>query len=963
MFVNNNGNITFDSALSTFTPFGLRRTEREIIAPFFADVDTRPDASKLVTYGMDVVNGHRAFGVNYVDVGYYSNHTDKTNSFQLVLVDRSDQRPGDFDIEFNYARIAWETGDASGGIGGFGGTPAAAGWSNGGDTSYELPGSLIPGAFLDNGPYALVRQSISGAVVNTPSSQSKARAGRLIFRARDGVISPGLVISGGQLSDATVGVPYSASLRVAGADPPYRWTFQPDVTAPPGLAMSSNGVIAGTPTAPGTYSFTVGVTGTSEDGEITVYERGSVTVRQASLRIASSCPLPDAFAGAPYSQSLRVDGTSSAVWNLANALALPPGLGLSAAGLLAGTPQVPGTYALPLEVKSADGSAVPARTLCILNVQPASIRLTGGCSLTRATVGVPFSQALLPTGGFAPFRFELIGDLPQSTALTRDGLVTGTPGFWGVWLFKVAATDSRGERLVQDCSWIVDPARFSTSACPLPNAVTGQPYSANLASGFIWSVIGKLPVGITLSPDGKLSGTPMTAGGAQFQLLAANSQGQQAAEACSLIVERGPLAVSGCPLPDARAGIPYLSSVIGLGGNAPYFLSTASGTLPNGLTLSASGEISGTPREAGSYSFTLRLRDATQAATLQACRLTVVPAELKLTTPCPLPDGRAGEAYSTALQAEGGTPPYQFSFGPLPDGLIGSPAGLISGRPALLGGRSFNVAITDGAGRSVENACSIAVVNPQVPAISLVDPPATVPTTNTSTGITVQLASAYSAPVRGQVQLKITTDTGGLDPIVNTPDPLLGFAGGQRTALFTIPVGATRVTLPLVSTGTVASTIAVSLDNLEASGAPLLQYPATKFFRIAPAAPSLTSACYVRTNSEQGVKLDFRVSGFSNTRALTRAKVTIPGLAGVKPNLPVPVEFVFDGSDTVTVEVSGLAEGYFASPANIRTGGAFSLTLPVILDKLAPSGKLDSVQFNLFNSVGGSGARSVSECQ
>ena len=64
--------------------------------------------------------------VNYIDVGYYSQHTDKTNSFQLVLIERADQHPGDFDIEFNYARIAWETGDASGGLGGLGGTPAAA---------------------------------------------------------------------------------------------------------------------------------------------------------------------------------------------------------------------------------------------------------------------------------------------------------------------------------------------------------------------------------------------------------------------------------------------------------------------------------------------------------------------------------------------------------------------------------------------------------------------------------------------------------------------------------------------------------------------------------------------------------------------------------------------------------------------------------------------------------------------
>ena len=281
--------------------FRSQRTAREIIAPFFADVDTRPEASKLTTYGQDIINGHRAFGVNYVDVGYYSQHTDKTNSFQVVLIERPDQGPGDFDIEFNYARIAWETGDASGGVNGFGGTPAAAGWSNGGDTSYELPGSLIAGAFLDNGPYALVRQSLTGAVVNTATSQATAKAGRLVFRARDGVISPGLVISGGQLPEATAGVPYSQALTVAGADPPFRWTLLADVASPPGLTLSNTGVLSGTPTAAGTYSFTLGVTGNTEDGEVTVYERGALTVRQAALRIASSCPLPDALAGSPYS--------------------------------------------------------------------------------------------------------------------------------------------------------------------------------------------------------------------------------------------------------------------------------------------------------------------------------------------------------------------------------------------------------------------------------------------------------------------------------------------------------------------------------------------------------------------------------------------------------------------------------------------------------------------------------------
>ncbi len=120
-YVNNNGNITFGDSLGTFTPAGLTGSPLRIIAPFWADVDTRGEASSLVTYGLDTVGGRRAFGVNWVNVGYYNQHDDKHNSFQLVLIERLDIGPGNFDIEFNYDRIEWETGDASGGRGGLGG--------------------------------------------------------------------------------------------------------------------------------------------------------------------------------------------------------------------------------------------------------------------------------------------------------------------------------------------------------------------------------------------------------------------------------------------------------------------------------------------------------------------------------------------------------------------------------------------------------------------------------------------------------------------------------------------------------------------------------------------------------------------------------------------------------------------------------------------------------------------------
>ena len=181
LWVNNNGNVTFDGPLNTFTPFGLADTRAKIIAPFFADVDTRGVCSETVRYGWGTTTyeGQRAFCVNWVDVGYYSASTDKLNSFQLLLVNREDaSSPGAFDIIFNYDRVQWETGSASGGTGGLGGTSAVAGFSNGSGrdgTSCELFGSSVNGAFVDTSPTGLANTSTDSSVT-----------GRHVFRVRGG---------------------------------------------------------------------------------------------------------------------------------------------------------------------------------------------------------------------------------------------------------------------------------------------------------------------------------------------------------------------------------------------------------------------------------------------------------------------------------------------------------------------------------------------------------------------------------------------------------------------------------------------------------------------------------------------------------------------------------------------------------------------------------------------------------
>lgn len=177
LYVNNNGNVTFTQPYGTFTPSAITSSSSlPMIAPFFADVDTR--IGSPVTYGATTIGGQNVFGVNWIDVGYFSNNANPSNSFQLIITDRSDIGAGDFDFQFNYDRILWETGQASGGnASGLGGTSAVAGWTNGSGTYLELAGSLVNGALLDNGPNALIANSLNSNTL-----------GQYNFRVRNGQV-------------------------------------------------------------------------------------------------------------------------------------------------------------------------------------------------------------------------------------------------------------------------------------------------------------------------------------------------------------------------------------------------------------------------------------------------------------------------------------------------------------------------------------------------------------------------------------------------------------------------------------------------------------------------------------------------------------------------------------------------------------------------------------------------------
>ncbi len=144
--VNTNGNVTFGGGLSTYTPSRIEGSGRMIVAPYWADVDTR-DPSEGTNPGnvyWDFNTERDSFVVTWDNVGYFSRHTDLLSSFQLEMLDRG---CGNVEIIFRYENITWTAGDASGGEGGLGGVTSRAGFSLG-DTYFELPASGNEGGML-----------------------------------------------------------------------------------------------------------------------------------------------------------------------------------------------------------------------------------------------------------------------------------------------------------------------------------------------------------------------------------------------------------------------------------------------------------------------------------------------------------------------------------------------------------------------------------------------------------------------------------------------------------------------------------------------------------------------------------------------------------------------------------------------------------------------------------------------
>ncbi|MFN8814978.1 MAG: putative Ig domain-containing protein [Acidobacteriota bacterium] len=573
-----------------------------------------------------------------------------------------------------------------------------------------LAGTLPSGITFTNGVFTGTPTS-SGSFPLTIQVRDSASPNATVSANFNLVInSTTLLLSSAALPSAVINNAYSTQIGASGGQPPYTFTVIAGSPAP-GLSLSTAGVLSGTPTASGSYQFTVRLQdslGATTQGLITV------TVNTSSL-ILNSTALPSGQVNVPYSGTLTAaGGTAPYTFTLIGG-ALPQGLTLGANGLVSGTPAVAGTFQVTFRVQDAQGNA--AQSSISISINAFGLRITT-LAMPSARQGQPYSASILAEGGVTPYTFIITGgQLPPGLNLNFNGLVSGTPTQLVNLSFTVRVIDSAGANDQVNLAISVNGNNLSLTNSSVPPGQLNTAYSQALVatggtSPYTYNVTsGALPPGISVSSSGQLAGTPTASGTFPFRISVTDSTGAAASFHLVLVIAASQLGITTNSLGAATVGVSYSQILSATGGTAPYSFTINGGALPNGLTLLANGTLSGTPTLNGSFSFTVRVTDSQGAVATANFSLNVAATSVLTIVTSTMPDAQLNVPYSVALNVSGGVSPYQFSIigGGLPPGLSLTGTGLISGTATAGGAYSFLVRVVDGFGAATQQSLTITV--------------------------------------------------------------------------------------------------------------------------------------------------------------------------------------------------------------------------------------------------------------
>lgn len=352
------------------------------------------------------------------------------------------------------------------------------------------------------------------------------------------------------------------------------------------------------------------------DGVVNGVITGSIIpVLRAPLLVATGS-LPGAVPGYAYSAQLAGTGPVAPYsWSISGG-SLPPGLALSAAGAITGTPTSLGTWTFEVTMRESTGSGEVARRTLTLTVAKVAVATT---TLPDGYVGGAYRVELERIGtGFATWKRYGGGGLPPGLQMSRTGVIAGTPTTAGSYEFDVVVSSNGESGPPQRLVLVVRQMEVATTV--VPSAPIGATYAQQLTTlggkGTLhWSVVdGALPPGLTLSSSGALSGRPTAVGSYDVTVRVTDASTPMQVATRTLTIVVTPMAIVTSTLPTGRKGAWYSIQLVASGGKPTLTWSLTSGTLPTGLRLSAGGKVSGYPKATGTWTFTVKVADASTPA-------------------------------------------------------------------------------------------------------------------------------------------------------------------------------------------------------------------------------------------------------------------------------------------------------------------------------------------------------------
>lgn len=576
-------------------------------------------------------------------------------------------------------------------------TPGAntGGAKIGEDGTLTIPGGLRPGRY-------------TASFTATNASGSAAMSVNVIVRPVEIQSAPEALPGG------VVYTPYHQTLTASGGHKPYTFTLT-DGKLPEGLTLAEDGVISGTSLTAKSESFTVMVT--DRKGNQGTFDY-TIAMAPPTLSMLPDA-LPQAKQGTTYHQVLAISEERGPSTFQLTAGTLPQGLTLAKDGTLSGTP-APGAQSATFTVLGMDVNGHTVSKEYTLAVEPLSLAITPQ-ALPEAKQGAAYTASLAAEGGVAPYTFTVAqGTLPDGLALSPEGKITGEPSPTGkTATFTVKAMDSRGYEGSREYTVTVIPTVITFTPAALQSATQSQahtetiaaaggygPYTFSLAPGVT------LPDGLTLSSGGVISGMPGP--GAESKTIviqATDSKGHVGTKEYHITINPLVTQITPYVLRPATTKTQYTQSMAAAGGTGPYVFTIAAGALPQGITLSQDGVLSGVTQTSGVYTFTIKATDQNGYCRSEQYDLTVKPMEpLVITTDshhiCVL-----NESFELTLAASGGGGLHTFTLaeGTLPAGLTFT-GNKISGTATEVVSKTLKYTVTDEANPPNDDAKEITLV-------------------------------------------------------------------------------------------------------------------------------------------------------------------------------------------------------------------------------------------------------------